>query len=76
MPLELLARMEKEPLPLLVREADSIHKVLALKAAGLVQALESEDQDEMLVCLTAKGRRALTPRPQPVAPDREFARQR
>ena len=63
MPLELLAQMGKEPLPMLVRENDSVNKVLALKAAGLVRALESEDQDELLVCLTDKGRRALQHRP-------------
>jgi len=63
MPLELLAQMGKEPLPMLVREDDSVNKVLALKAAGLVRALESEDQDELLVSLTDKGRRALQHRP-------------
>ena len=63
MPLELLAQMGKEPLPMLVREDDSMNKVLALKAAGLVRALESEDQDELLVSLTDKGRRALQHRP-------------
>lgn len=59
MPLKLLAQMGRNALPVLVRESDSINKVLALKAAGLVNALESEDQDEMLVCLTEEGRRAL-----------------
>ncbi|MEJ8814520.1 hypothetical protein WKW77_25810 [Variovorax ureilyticus] len=63
MPLKLLAQMGKEPLPTLVRKDDSKNKVLALKAAGLVYALESEDEDEMLVCLTDKGRRALEPTP-------------
>lgn len=47
-----------QTLPMLIRENDSMNKVLVLKAAGLVRALESEDQDEMLVCLTDKGRRA------------------
>ncbi|SEB09940.1 hypothetical protein [Variovorax sp. YR216] len=65
MPLKLLARMGKESLPMLVRENDSMNKVLALKAAGLVHALESEDQDEMLVNLTDKGRRALEPQREP-----------
>ena len=64
MPLKLLAQMGRDALPVLVRESDSINKVLALKAAGLVNALESEDQDEMLVCLTEKGRRALEPEQQ------------
>ncbi|MDN8617530.1 hypothetical protein [Variovorax ginsengisoli] len=41
-----------------------MNKVLALKAAGLVHTLESEDQDEMLVCLTEEGRRALEPEQQ------------
>jgi len=59
MPLKLLAQMGRNALPVLVRESDSMSKVLALKAAGLVHALESEDQDEMLVCLTEEGRRAL-----------------
>ena len=59
MPLKLLAQMGRNALPVLVRESDSMNKVLALKAAGLVHALESEDQDEMLVCLTEEGRRAL-----------------
>jgi hypothetical protein len=58
MPLKLLAEMGKEALPILIRENDCMNKVLVLKAAGLVRALESEDQDEMLVCLTDKGRRA------------------
>ena len=61
MPLKLLAQMGRNALPVLVRESDSMNKVLALKAAGLVHALESEDQDEMLVCLTEEGRRALEP---------------
>ena len=59
MPLKLLAQMGRNALPVLVRESESMNKVLALKAAGLVHALESEDQDEMLVCLTEEGRRAL-----------------
>ena len=59
MPLKLLAQMGRNALPVLVRESDSMNKVLALRAAGLVHALESEDQDEMLVCLTEEGRRAL-----------------
>jgi len=50
--------MGEEALPMLVRESDCMSKVLALKAAGLVHTYESEDQDEMLVCLTDKGRRA------------------
>jgi hypothetical protein len=58
MPLKLLAQMGRNALPVLVRESDSMNQVLALKAAGLVQALESEDQDEIL-CLTEEGRRAL-----------------
>ena len=61
MPLKLLAQMGRNALPVLVRESDSMNKVLALRAAGLVHALESEDQDEMLVCLTEEGRRALEP---------------
>ena len=61
MPLKLLAQMGRDARPTLVRESDSMSKVLALKAAGLVHALESEDQDEMLVCLTEEGRRALEP---------------
>jgi hypothetical protein len=64
MPLKLLAQMGRNALPVLVRESDSMNKVLALKAAGLVHALESEDQDEMLVCLTEEGRRALEPEQQ------------
>ncbi|MDM0072364.1 hypothetical protein [Variovorax sp. J31P207] len=64
MPLKLLAQMGRNALPVLVRESDSMNKVLALKAAGLVHALESEDQDEMLVCLTEEGRRALVPEQQ------------
>ena len=64
MPLKLLAQMGRNALPVLVRERDSMNKVLALKAAGLVHALESEDQDEMLVCLTEEGRRALEPEQQ------------
>ena len=64
MPLKLLAQMGKDALPVLVRESDSMNKVLALKAAGLVHALESEDQDEMLVSLTEEGRRALEPEQQ------------
>jgi hypothetical protein len=59
MPLKLLAQMGADASPVLVRESDSIYKVRALKAAGLVRAFESEDQDEMLVCLTDHGRRAL-----------------
>ena len=64
MPLKLLAQMGRNALPVLVRESDSMNKVLALKAAGLVHALESEDQEEMLVCLTEEGRRALEPEQQ------------
>lgn len=63
MPLALLAQMGKEALPMLVREDDLRNKVLALREAGLVRALESEDQDEVLICLTDKGRQALSPSP-------------
>lgn len=59
MPLKLLTRMGEEPLPMVVREEESKNKVHALKAAGLVHALESEDHDELLVSLTEKGRRAI-----------------
>ena len=61
MPLKLLAQMGKAGQPILVRENDCVNKVLALRAAGLVHALDSEDEDEMLVSLTDKGRRALEP---------------
>lgn len=59
MPLKLLEKMGAEPLPMLVCEKGSKNKVRALKAAGLVHALESEDQDALLVSLTEKGQRAV-----------------
>lgn len=60
MPFEFLAQMGAGPHPRIIRDEEDIERVRVLQAAGLLDAAESEDKDEVIIYgLTENGREAL-----------------